>query len=180
MTNLVSAEIAANSAGISARTIRYWVKSGKLPATQGKRGRLVNYDDVQQILALTGRRSGNPDGDSTSAVRPSGNLAGNDAIASMSGGLPEGLALLRDEWLMPLVNENGKLHEQIGALQRDLEVERQERKALESELEAIRMSKNIQNEQSPSQTTKEPEKAAQKPSHALWDSIRRFFAGFKS
>jgi excisionase family DNA binding protein len=45
---------AATATGISERTLRYWIKAGKLPATGGKRGRLVRLADVlmRELLAF--------------------------------------------------------------------------------------------------------------------------------
>ena len=45
---------AADSAGIPVTTLRHWVDKGRLPATAGKRGRLVRLADVQHLVALDG------------------------------------------------------------------------------------------------------------------------------
>lgn len=42
-------------AGVPARTLRYWVETGKLPAIAGKYGRLVRLGDVREIMAMTGK-----------------------------------------------------------------------------------------------------------------------------
>jgi hypothetical protein len=59
---------AADIAGIPVTTLRQWVDSGRLPATVGKRGRLVRLADVQHLVA----------GDVTS---PPNGAAGNGSAA---------------------------------------------------------------------------------------------------
>lgn len=122
MPELVPLEVAARSTGITSRTLRYWVSSGKLPVTTGKRGRLVSIDDVRRIAALTGRVNEKPKASDISPGNPSGLVAGSGT--SISAIAPEALTTLRDEWLMPLVRENGDLQRQIGRLEAELRIER--------------------------------------------------------
>jgi len=51
--------IAADLAGIPARTLRYWVEAKKLATVAGKRGRLVLMGDVDRVARQRGRASGN-------------------------------------------------------------------------------------------------------------------------
>jgi DNA-binding transcriptional MerR regulator len=51
----VAIESAGKLLGVSPRTIRYWITTGKLTATAGKRGRLVDVGDVRRIMAVAGR-----------------------------------------------------------------------------------------------------------------------------
>lgn len=51
----VTVATAADLAGVPARTLRYWVETGKLPAIAGKHGRLVRLGDVREIVAMTGK-----------------------------------------------------------------------------------------------------------------------------
>ncbi|MDP9356040.1 MAG: helix-turn-helix domain-containing protein, partial [Chloroflexota bacterium] len=48
-------EAAGNVAGINPRTLRYWVRGGKLPAIEGQRGKLVRLGDVLALADLTGK-----------------------------------------------------------------------------------------------------------------------------
>ena len=48
-------EADGNVAGISPRTLRYWVRGGKLPAIEGQRGKLVRLADVLALAELTGK-----------------------------------------------------------------------------------------------------------------------------
>jgi len=55
----VSVAIAADLAGIPARTLRYWVEAKKLATVAGKHGRLVRTADVDRVARQSGRASGN-------------------------------------------------------------------------------------------------------------------------
>ena len=55
----VSVAIAADLAGIPARTLRYWVEAKKLATVAGKHGRLVRMGDVDRVARQRGRASGN-------------------------------------------------------------------------------------------------------------------------
>ncbi len=54
----VSIESAARTTGISARTLRYWIATGKLTATAEKRGKRVSLADVERLGRMTGKVSG--------------------------------------------------------------------------------------------------------------------------
>ena len=53
----VSIESAARTTGISARTLRYWISTGKLTATAEKRGKRVSLADVERLGRMTGKVS---------------------------------------------------------------------------------------------------------------------------
>ncbi len=55
----VSVAIAADLAGIPARTLRYWIEAKKVATVAGKRGRLVRMRDVDRVARQRGRASGN-------------------------------------------------------------------------------------------------------------------------
>ncbi len=55
----VSVAIAADLAGIPARTLRYWVEAKKVATVAGKHGRLVRMRDVDRVARQRGRASGN-------------------------------------------------------------------------------------------------------------------------
>ncbi len=74
----VSATVAAASVGISARTLRYWMKAGKLPARETKQGRRVLLEDVRKIAEDTGRLAGNENrGGAAMHGKPTGVASGN-------------------------------------------------------------------------------------------------------
>ena len=68
--NYVSVATAAELAGISARTLRYWIESKRLATVAGKHGRLVRPSDVDRVARHSGRASGNvlPSHEGTAAV----------------------------------------------------------------------------------------------------------------
>jgi DNA-binding transcriptional MerR regulator len=142
---------AAEVAGISERTLRYWIKTGKLVATGGNRNRLVRLADVQALAMLTGKTPAtNPS--TTATADPAIATADNDAYGndeeSTAGNDPgnaamvadsarQQLEVIRDTLLAPLIEQNERLVARIGDLEREagrLEAERDE---LRSQLEAI-------------------------------------------
>src|SRR5919202_2293937 len=68
---------AAEVAGISERTLRYGIKTGKLAATGGNRNRLVRLVDVQAMAMLTGK---------TPATNASTTATADPAIAAADDG----------------------------------------------------------------------------------------------
>ena len=49
-------EFAGTVACIPARTLRSWVRAGKVPAAEGQGGKLVRLGDVLPLAEATGRR----------------------------------------------------------------------------------------------------------------------------
>ncbi len=141
-------EAAGNVAGISPRTLRYWVRGGKLPAIEGQRGKLVRLGDVLALADLTGKMAtlpatsrqagGNAGNPATSAVGNTGKVA-NPADSEMepdeqapppgavSPAARSQLEAIRDEWLRPLVDRIGELEREAGRLQAEREAARRER-----------------------------------------------------
>lgn len=107
--DLATVEVAGRLAGVSARTIRYWITSGKLPATAGPRGRLVVLADVRRLAEVTGKGSGNQESPVATAAEVPAGTAVPPAESMM--------ALVRDEWLSPLVDRIGSLERQVGRLE---------------------------------------------------------------
>jgi hypothetical protein len=135
-------ESAGNVAGIPARTLRSWVRAGKLPATEGQRGKLVRLGDVLAIAEATGRSpatgrqtAGNAGKPATSADHPAGNAAdvAEDNLA-VSPAARAQLEAIRDEWLAPLVARNEELARELGRV----EAERDELRRRVADLEAER------------------------------------------
>ena len=143
-------EAAGNVAGISPRTLRSWVRSGRLPAVEGQRGKLVRLGDVRDLAALTGRSAGLP-----AAGRHVGGIAGTPAdVAGSNAGSPlagsvadapggavspaarSQLEAVRDEWLRPLIDQITAQAEAIGRLRE--QVEERERRLAEREAEVAR------------------------------------------
>ncbi len=50
----LAVHLAAQLAGVSERTLRHWIKRGKVPAIAGNRGNLVRLADVQGVAHLAG------------------------------------------------------------------------------------------------------------------------------
>jgi len=104
----VSIASAAGIAGIPERTLREWVHVGKLSAIAGKRGKLVNLDDVRHLAVVTGRQP---------AIERQ--VAGNNIVpAGFAGNLAELLAKieLQTELIGTLVAEVERLRGLVEAL----------------------------------------------------------------
>jgi DNA-binding transcriptional MerR regulator len=142
---------AAEVAGISERTLRYWIKTGKLAATGGNRNRLVRLADVQAMAMLTGKTPAT-NASTTATADPAiaaadNDTYGNDEESTAGNGPSNGamvadsarqqLEVIRDTLLAPLIEQNERLVARIGDLEREagrLEAARDE---LRSQLEAI-------------------------------------------
>jgi len=149
-------ESAGNLTGIPPRTLRYWIKGGKLPATEGPRGRLVKLADVLAIAELTGKvapsirqAAGNRQRPATSAETTAGNVAGNPATddntepsdltpATVSDAARSQLAAIRDEWLRPLVADIERLSQDVGRLAAERDAATRERDRAQAQLDADR------------------------------------------
>lgn len=102
----VAGEIAGKAVGIAARTLRYWLSTGKRAAIAGKRGKLVSMAEVEQMARMVGKSGGNPTRDdgnpAMSAAEPAGNVAeplAESLLVSDAARLQ--LATIRDEWPPP-------------------------------------------------------------------------------
>jgi hypothetical protein len=118
----VTVEVAGKAAGIPARTLRYWISSGKLAAIAGKRGKLVSMGEVERLGLMVGKPVGNmatPDGKpATSAEEVAGNIAESFAESALvTDAARQQLATIRDEWLAPLIERIGELERENGRLE---------------------------------------------------------------
>ena len=82
-------KIAAAVTGVSDRTIRYWITSGKLPAVAGDSGKLVLLADVERLAGHRRQADGN------------GNLAEPVAVATADDGATHQLEVIRDTLIKP-------------------------------------------------------------------------------
>lgn len=137
MDDYVTVDAAAISTGIAARTIRYWIANGKLTATAEKRGRLVRLGDVERIGAMTGRRNGNGSDNGKRQGSPVATAVATAAPAAIAAD-HAALAVIRDEWIRPLVAEMGQLREDLGRERVLREQAEQERDELRARLETVR------------------------------------------
>ena len=144
-------ESAGSVAGISPRTLRYWIKGGKLPATEGQRGKLVRLGDVLALAEMTGKRAadgrqspgtaGNP---ATSAESTAGNAAGSSADAAdqvapaVTPAAVAQLEAIRDQWIRPFVDRIGELERENGRLEERIMGTERERNELRAEVELLR------------------------------------------
>jgi len=134
----VAIEVAGKAAGIPARTLRYWVASGKLSAIAGKRGKLVSMGEVAYLAALVGKQVGNAnsvDGNpATFADEVADTVADRLAdTALVSNAARNQLAAIRDEWLAPLVAQLTDQAETIGRLTAERDELRRRAEVAESE-----------------------------------------------
>lgn len=143
---------AANAAGIPERTLRVRINSGTLPATPGKRGRLVRLADVRDLAALTGRDTTSRQATSAMATSVAGNAksapggkgeeatAGNDPDkpAMVAEAARQQLEMIRDTLLAPLIEQNECLVACIGEFEREGGRLESERAAPQAQLDALR------------------------------------------
>jgi excisionase family DNA binding protein len=171
---------AATATGVSERTLRYWIKSGKLPATGGKRGRLVRLADVEALADFTGNTPATSGNLAGSAVTTAGNTdngnpdtltAGNaTAIASDQG--RQQLAVIRDTLLAPLIAQNDRLVTQVTEQAETIGHLRAERDELRAQLEALQAPTRDENNQEDTQDAgyvyREPEPTTSRPWWKVW------------
>jgi len=124
MDQYITVEAAATSTGVSARTIRFWIANGKLPATAEKRGKLVRLADVTTLAEVTGRTISPEQNQNDPAIATAVATAGSAAVVPSPDA--QALEMIRDEWLRPLIAEIGDLREELGKVkaERDAAVER--------------------------------------------------------
>ncbi len=138
----VTVATAADLAGVPARTLRYWIETGKLPAIAGKHGRLVRLGDVREIASLTGKDGnlGNglaavAAGKVTATADLAGNLAaevadGSRALAQERGDAATLMQKMVRQVVAPLADANERLttanERQAAELVRVHEVARQQ------------------------------------------------------
>ncbi len=145
----LSVEMAGQVSGIPPRTLRRWVRGGRLPATEGPRGKLVRLGDALALAELTGRTSATDrpsDGHSANPATYAGHVTGqvsdndeeDDREPATSGhasaiapAARSQLEAIRDEWLAPLVERIQNQAERIGRLEA-------ERDHLQAEVERLR------------------------------------------
>ncbi len=149
----LTVEMAGHVSGIPPRTLRRWVRGGRLPATEGPRGKLVRLGDALALAELTGRQSATgrpPDGQSVNPATYAGHVTGhvsdslveNDQEPAMTGHMAaislaarSQLEAVRDEWLAPLVDRIQSQAERIGRLEA-------ERNALAAEVERLKAAQD--------------------------------------
>lgn len=162
-------ESAGNVAGIPPRTLRSWVRAGKLPATEGQRGKLVRLGDVLAIAEATGRTpaserqpAGNIGMPAGSAESSAGNVAGNDdAGLAVSPAARAQLEAIRDEWLAPLVARNEELARELGR----------------AEAERDELRQRVADMERPASPSQEAADATEEPRSGLRAWWRRLFGG---
>jgi hypothetical protein len=111
---------AATSAGIPARTLRNWIRTGKLAATRGHRGYLVRLGDVRSAAEIAGRMAASAEGSAQSAA--AGLLVRDNERRAVE---------LIQAAMLPLVDE-------IVELRAELERERRQREEAERERDSLR------------------------------------------
>jgi len=181
----VTVEIAGKLAGISSRTLRHWIASGKLSAIAGKRGKLVSMGEVEQLARMVGKPVGNatsPSGNpATSAEEVAGNLAEPLADAALVSDLArQQLATIRDEWLAPLIERIGELERENGRLEattaaKDETIAELRRRAERAEAERDRLTATQAAQDDLGAT--EASAAARGDAPGVWGRLARWWRG---
>jgi DNA-binding transcriptional MerR regulator len=182
MENLVAVSVAARSTGKHSRTLRYWISNGKLPATRGKGGMLVNLDDVRRIAALTGNENGRENKQNTSTERLSMEMSEGLSLSSASVSQKENnISIIIRETLAPFIIDLREAHEEIGHLRTLLDAEYERRQFLEVALEASVANGKRGKDDSPFPATNDAQTGIEKPpapsTEGLWKRLKKVFTG---
>ncbi len=181
----LTVEMAGHVSGIPPRTLRRWVRAGRLPATEGPRGKLVRLGDALALAKLTGRQSATdrpPDGQPVNPATYAGHVtdrvsdspdvddqepATSGHPTAISSAARSQLEAIRDEWLAPLVDRIQSQAERIGRLEA-------ERDALTAEVERLKAAQNAPQaspfapgEAKPANVAADPSPSP-RPAHAPW------------
>jgi hypothetical protein len=127
----VATRLAAAETGIPERTLRNWIKGGKLAATQGDRGYLVRVSDVRRVAAIAGRDPAILKG----GKRDAGGKAADVAASESSAIVPAGEI---ERAMVPIVERLEALAAELGRERGLREAAEAERDRLRDELEAER------------------------------------------
>jgi len=152
-------KIAAAVTGVSARTIRYWITSGKLPAVAGDSGKLVLLADVERLAGHRRQADGN------------GNPAEPGAVATAGDGATHQLEVIRDTLIKPHLETIerqtatiAKQAETIGRVTAERDQAQRDRDALQARLRAL----EAQHAESPTQPSSAPETATDAATDVPW------------
>ena len=128
-TDPIPLPLAAQLAGIPARTLRNWVKAGKLAAIRGHRGWLVRMQDIEQIAAMIGNDAAGRElaGGHAAGMADTvaASLQGDEAIAanaattrptaaSLAADRQQQAEALVQQILAPFIAELGTVREELG------------------------------------------------------------------
>ena len=175
---MLPVESAGRLAGIPPRTLRSWVRAGKLPATEGQRGRLVRLGDVLAIAEVTGRPRASrrqTAGSHPQAFGPA-TSAGNPAtLPAIVEAQRASLEAIRDEWIRPLVDDLRAAERAIGRLEAEREqatvaraAAELERDALAAEVARLRAVADTPEERQDAPHATEPAGAVSPPPRPWW------------
>ena len=142
---LVTADVAAAMAGVSARTIRRWIQRGYLPATHSPDGYLVSPADLAAARAAAGHGRGHGHGhghraavtDADADTDANWRHAPSAPPVAVSPSASAQLAAIRDEWLQPLVDRIAELERDRGRLEAEREEQRRRAEAAERTIEEL-------------------------------------------
>jgi len=138
--NLVSIEVAGQLSGVTSRSLRRWIASGRLPAVSGKRGRLVSLADIARIADESGHIIGHSDMSGGQGAGQSGSMSESVTTPTIAPTAMARLEAIRDQWLAPLVDRIGTLERENGRLEERLTTTETERDALQSEIERLKIN----------------------------------------
>jgi len=174
----VAVSVAGKHTGIPERTIRHWLKTGKLSAIAGERGRLVRLEDVHQLAVVTGKLPGPLPGINLAATMAGnsadsvGNIAEDAHIVEVAAAVEHQLEVIRDTLLRPLIEQNERQQatmteqaETIGKVTAERDNERRRREAVEARLGELQP----QHAESLATTGATPETATRRAWWRFWE-----------
>jgi len=152
-------KIPAAVTGVSARTIRYWITSGKLPAVAGDSGKLVLLADVERLAGHRRQADGN------------GNVAEPVAVATAGDGATQQLEVIRDTLIKPhleMIERQAATiaehAETVGRVTAERDQAQHDRDALQARLSVL----EAQQAESPVQASSAPQTTNTRPWWRWW------------
>lgn len=115
IANYVATTVASERTGVPGRTLRHWVKRGKVAVIHGNAGKPVRLEDVERLAALVGKEPGKPDGFDVAEEGKLGGI-GTDVAATLAASPRTQLAAVMGEWVLPVADRIGALERENGML----------------------------------------------------------------
>jgi hypothetical protein len=186
---LLPVGLAGQVAGIPERTLRNWIRAGKLPASEGPRGKLVRVGDVRGLAELTGRSAaiGRPSAGNDRPAMDPATLAGNpsgqpadlvpdpDRLAEVVGRMLAPALAAAAEREAELARALGRAEAERDAAGHGRQLAEAERDALRAEVERLRAEQDASVGPREGLGRAETVPPVSRPAQSLWDRLRGLF-----
>jgi hypothetical protein len=176
----VTVQVAGQVTGLSDRRLRRWIAAGKVPVMTGQRGRLVDLDALQRLVALTGQ----PSTDRLATVSVIDRSEPDTSRSLDRSGDHDWLQLIRDR--DELIREKDQtimeLSGRLGFYQARVQSLEEEVKMLSAPIEEL-APRGANYDQPPAETSQPttsvpsaPDSGVERPIRRPWWSFRRWWA----